>query len=912
MKRLFAIAFFILIGVSVFAQDGSVFTTIITNFDGLVSSAPTDLQGGMPMDVVNFDYRSSGSAASSAVSLIKRSGFSTVGQPQDGATGGIYRYRRANEEPQLLATFGTNLYVFSSSLDDWVLANNNVLAGICACTNGVARVRGVGTAWWGLSIEDYDSIRIGAGTPAPATYGIRNIMTDTFLTIRAAFGEATHAALPCTLVGTFSAVTSDLFTSATSVKPGLMFQDTLHIFTADERIEYGGSAGAVLVSPPLVDSLAAWNRYQTLLRCYSASTFSVDDWVQMTAYTNTSLNLAGKVAAIGSGYFDLRVDTSFVDWLSTNASEVWRAKIVPTPVFDTILKAVIDTVYKDSVFAGTSDQSLTQYMKIDCGPTSPSGTNNRAWFRRTFYVKTEHYIYRNRIFGTDVVGDDPGDWPAESLSYMTTVAKNIQQGGLDNGVYPQTYPVTRDSNADGPHFTVTTYGVGGGVELDSTAWTQITIGSDCPTYASIHCGFPGFQGSYGYVSPTGYVVFTPCLNWSAGCCATAGSVVCSLAIDCYPPTPDTSVTADGATDAFADADSLVLLKMAREAQTAITTATVVDTTWSDPIVAQLFDRFWFAGADDFPNTIGATLDNNPDSITTSQKVVYDDDGSYISALAVEQNILYAHKPTRIYTLPIDRITLEPSAIYPALSTVGAVSERGLVTTPYGQFFIGFNGIYHFDGNGSELFSGPVSWFWRDSVDVTALENAPLVYDAPRNRLMASLTRKGSTRNDMTLVYDFTTGMWSKYSIGAGVFAMLSYPSQRPDLYWSDPNPEAGRVMRMEDVGTDSLMDIVSYWQSGWLPLSGGLGNRSSLFEWYLENRRDVLGRVIMSIYINGSETAEAVDTLDAGFTGWRTDFRAFQSGLSGDRFSFRLTSEAADSLEITALRIDHAPEGVTR
>lgn len=912
MKRALAIAFLLLIAVSAVAQDESVFTTIITNFGGLVGSAPTDLRGGLPMDVVNFDYRSSGSEASPSVSLVKRSGFVTVGEPKEGATGGIYRYRRGSEDPQLLATFGRNLYVYSTSLEDWITANNNVLAGICACSNGVARVRGVGTAWWGFSIEDYDSIRIGAGTPAPATYGIRNIMTDTFLTIRANFAEATHSALPCTLVGTFSGSTSELFTSATSTKPGLMFQDTLHIFTEDERVEYGGGSGVELISPPVVDSVGAWTRYQTLLRCYSASTFSVDDWVQMTAYSNTSLNIAGKVAATGSGYFDLRVDTSFADWLYTNASEVWRAKIVPTPVFDTILKAVIDTVYKDSVFAGTSDQSLTQYMKIDCGLSDPGGTSWRAWFRRTFYVKTEYYIYRHRIFGTDV--DDPGDWPAESLSYMTTVAKNIQQGGLDNGVYPQTYPVMRDSNADGPHFTVTTYGVGGGVELDSTTWAQVTIGTDCPTYASNGFTMPAFDTVRG-----GYIIFTnpgceggsPVLSWS-GPCAVDGTVLCSLAIDCYPSTPDTSVTADGATDAFADTDSLVLLKMDRESRTAIATATTIDTSWTDPIVAQLFDRFWFAGADEFPNTIGATLDNNPDSITTSQKVVYDDDGSYISALAVEQNILYAHKPTRIYTLPIDRITLEPSAIYPALSTVGAISDRGLWTTPYGQFFIGFNGLYHFDGNGSNLFSGPVSWFWRDSVDAATLESAPLVYDAPRNRLLASLTRKGSAYNDMTLVYDFVTGTWSKYTIAAGVFAMLSYPTQRPELYWSDPNPEVGRVMRMDEVGTDSLTDIVSYWQSGWLPLSGGLGHRASLFEWYLENRRDVLGTVSMGVYVDGAETPSVVDTLSTGFVGWRTDFRSFPGLISGDRFSFRLTSIGADSLEITGLRIDHAPEGATR
>jgi hypothetical protein len=327
-------------------------------------------------------------------------------------------------------------------------------------------------------------------------------------------------------------------------------------------------------------------------------------------------------------------------------------------------------------------------------------------------------------------------------------------------------------------------------------------------------------------------------------------------------------------------------------------------------------RFFCIDQDTAKNTVYWSAPNNPDSFGVADfEVVYTDDGQFLTTLFGEQNYVYLGTPTIIYIMPMvvsaDLLTIEPTGIYPTRARFGPLSPDGLTATPYGWYFIGFNGVYDFNGSDATLMSQEMRWFWKDSLSSEQLAQGAIVYDTYRDRLLVSVARTNSTENDVTLVYDFLTKQWGRYSFGGHHFQVLSYPGDEPRLYWADKDVSVGGVYRMDEGLTGDMgVSMSPYFTTGLLTLGNLPGSRVRLSEWFLESRRGSAANIALSVFVDGSSTALHVDSAQTGTSGWQVDRVAFPlAGLSGNKFQFKLQATNADTCEITGLRIDHLPEG---
>ena len=294
--------------------------------------------------------------------------------------------------------------------------------------------------------------------------------------------------------------------------------------------------------------------------------------------------------------------------------------------------------------------------------------------------------------------------------------------------------------------------------------------------------------------------------------------------------------------------------------------------------------------------------------------VFPDDGRELTTLFAEQNVIYVGSATGIFTMPMsisdDGLTVNPAGIYPTRAQYGPLSPRGLVGTPMGWYFIGYPGVFQFDGSNAVLMSQEMNWFWRDSLSASQISNGSIEYDTHRDRLLVSLTRNGQAENDITLVYDFATSQWTRYDFGAHHFAMLSYPSNDPRLYWADPDVTEGRVYRMDQGLTRDLdMHMTAYFRTGQMNLGEVVGDRGQLSEWFFEGRRDPYANIALWVYLDGDTTAAFADTIPFGTGGWAVNRMEFPAGVAGHHAQVMLRVTGADTCNATALRIDVVPEG---
>lgn len=910
MKRILTICFLLALVASAVAQQQSV----MTNFGGMSGSAQTDVTPGMAVDVVNFDFRTS--AVTPGVSLILRDGYRYIGDVQAGLTSGPWVFSSPTISRQLLAAFGRELLMYDLGGDVWVNAGINPLADTCSCTTGNDTVLSVyNKNWWAYSVEDYDSISIGGNI-----YGIEKIMGDSMVILdpQDSLPTYTDAAIPCTLnvIGTVSS--SNLFTDPQANKYALMFEDTLHIITPDEKIKYGGSNPVAVATPLEFDSIGAWNDDKLTITLYGAQ--GSNGWIQIGPEHNYNLNIALYSVAKTGNSNTVRCDTAVAKWLIDNPDSSWLMKPIATPVWDTLFECTVSTVAVESTFAYNEVYgNTTLFARVLLGPTYTS----HAYLTSSPKTYRPVYIYRWKISATSVAGA-PSTWPLDSLTYMTVYADNQSQA---NGLYTGQIPVTMDTlDAGDTCFLVTTIGYPGGSEtsFDTAAYFkpfwQTTTGTSCDSTATA-CPFPDYNGPWltnVVAGGTATWVNYSQISW-------CGSYVNNCYVQCVTTyTPFTlNDNGSGAATAYQASDSLVLTNMLRGDRTPLGSGTVRDTVqigvskvpWSWGYCISALGRFFCIDQDTAKNTVYWSAPNNPDSFGVADfENVFPDDGQTISTLAAEQNVIYVFSATGIYIMPMsisdDGVTLDPTGIFPTRAKYGPLTPRGLVKTPMGWYFIGYPGVFQFDGSNATLMSQEMNWFWRDSLLSSQISSGSIEYDTHRDRLLVSLPRANTTANDITLVYDFTTGQWARYDFGAHHFAMLSYPSNEPRLYWANPDVTAGRVYRMDPgLKRDLDMQMTAYFRTGQMLLGTVLGDRGQLGEWFVEGWWDQYAHVALLVYLDGDTTVAFADTIPSGTGGWQVNRMAFPVGLGGHHAQIMLRVTDADTCNVTGLRIDITPEG---
>lgn len=898
--------------------------SVITNFGGVSSASETDVPPGVAVDVVNFDFRSS--IAYPGISLTLRDGYRRIGNVQAGLTSGPWVFSTPTIDRQLLAVFGRDLKMYDPGSDKWVGAGVYPLADTCMCSTDVKYVRSIRNKnWWPYSVEDYDTLSI-----AGFVYGIEKIMGDSLIVLD---GDApgidslpgwTSAAVPCTLKMSGSLGSSQLFTSAQDDKYAIMFEDTLHIITPDEKIKYGGASPTGVAAVLTFDSIGAWNDSNMTITLYGAE--GDNGWTQIGPEMNYDLNIALYSVTHSGNSNTFRCDTAIAKWLTDNPDSSWLLKPIASPAWDTLFAATVSTVEVDSVFAYWEPYGqTTRIARAMVGPLFTSKT----YLRQVATTYRPVYIYRWKVSATSVA-TDPASWPLDSLTYMTTYHDNGYAGTVKNGFYRKQIPVTMDTLTTGDTcIYLTTIGYPG-ISLtsfdSSAAWRlhpEASPGGDCDNGAAT-CSWPD------YYSPVLTMDYETAPDLDTARWATAHTFCGSsdnkrFAVQCTTVYAPLTLTDGGnnASSCYDVGDSLVLTRMTRATRTPLGSGTVRDTVqvgvtkvpWSWGYCVEGMGRFFCIDQDTAKSTVYWTAQSNPDSFGVADfENAFPDDGRTLTTLGVEQNIVYAHAPTAIFTIPMatddDGLSQEATGIFKTRAQYGALSPKGLVGTPYGWYFVGYPGVFEFDGYNATLMSSEVSWFWRDSLAAADVVNACIKYDTHRDILLISVARRGSIKNDVTLVYHFPTRQWSRYDFGADHFEQVSYPTNNPQLYWADANVMDGGVYRMDDTLTRDLGETINaYFRTGIEILGQTIGDRGQLTEWYLQGRWNSLANVSLSTFLNGSSTAHFVDTIPMGTGGWRPARMVFPLGVSGWYAQFLIQVQDADTCNLTGFRYDLVPEG---
>lgn len=927
MKRIFAILLLFSVAASGYAQEAAKST--ITSFWGLTSLAHTDKPGGIPLDMLNLDVV--GGREAGQFSLKRRIGFQRIGDEiaKVGGTRAIAIFTPEEGDAQLIAVFGNTMYFYDEVQGSWEAVNINPLIGVCEVRQGVDTIYGIGTRWFYNSCEDYTEIKIAS---PDSNYTIRRIMSDDILIIEDPFPDADMAAVACTLVGTGTGTSSEAFEGAQGLLEAIVFNDSLHFMSNTERVAYGGNSNIAINAATLIDSIGIHDTGSVVTTIYADNTFEAPCYVHIQAPGNPVFNLALYVPRADDGSFDVVCDTIIHDWLADDPDSNYTCRLylnwdwTDIDTLSTLRELIASTSIidadKDSLMTADTTAVFDNYMIF----SKPDASHYGMMWKRRLWQLNPYALFRWAV-------DDPGaaSMVADSLVWMTALAENNVIGGKNSGLYPRAFPVYQ--SGDGDSLILNTYGVVGGTiqRRDSTAFSIVDWDAEQPCYSSF------FEGRTLYCDAVNNTRFYPAdINhnydylvfeeWDGDTdtCVTCSNFVvgvgwsttdlCSLAQSCTSPeNPIPDIANDGATLAYDETENIGIDQLPMLAKATLAGSYVADTTWNWPVVALLFDKFWGVGAPGDQNQIISTkdLDLNTDSIVYNAWI-YEGHGTYPSALIVEQNLIYVHYPNAIFVLVVDRETLDPVGTYPTASVFGALSQQGVTLCPRGHFFIGHNGVNQFDGNNSILFSGAISDFWRDSVDAASLPEAAIGYNPHEDRLYVSASRKGAIGNDVTLTYDFQTGAWGKYDIEARFWEMLTWPSNYVDVFWGHSHPSIGGVFSwgQGNVKDSGMYVFPSFWQSTWMPIAGRFGEMTVLLECFIENRRDSLGSIEVSVFIDEETTASSVDTIDGTGDGWRTDRESFKPGVRGERFSLKLESIGLDTMDVSGTMISHSPAGV--
>jgi len=237
------------------------------------------------------------------------------------------------------------------------------------------------------------------------------------------------------------------------------------------------------------------------------------------------------------------------------------------------------------------------------------------------------------------------------------------------------------------------------------------------------------------------------------------------------------------------------------------------------------------------------------------------------------------------------------------ATEGAVCQEALVQMEQGDVFIGANGVYIFKGGPLEKISSAVDHIIADSVSRGHMTN--ICAGKYMGDFWFSYTQIGSNNNNRTLVYDFDTGLWWKFDIGASVFFDEMGLDNQVGLYFGSPQiGSQGYVLEYGRVTMDTSTYIDAWWLSPWW--SDGQLNRTKSFRkayWWVKS--NATATYNLTIYEDHSTTAAHSSALRPGSAGWSTEDHSIDASTQSAVAQFKIDVDSAAAVKIRELDISY-------
>ena len=191
------------------------------------------------------------------------------------------------------------------------------------------------------------------------------------------------------------------------------------------------------------------------------------------------------------------------------------------------------------------------------------------------------------------------------------------------------------------------------------------------------------------------------------------------------------------------------------------------------------------------------------------------DGYEITGMKVLGKRLIIYKTNAIYIVSFTGDANIPFVIDKSNSSVGCISHWSIQEVDNGHVFLGYDGLYYFDGSNSYKVSDRINDTIR-GLNRQELQTAKSAYQKDKNRYWLSVKDGTSSYNNLVITWDSFNNSFSRYSMSASALAIFTVNAREERLYFRDA---LGYTYR-GDIGSDDYpantkTAINSYFWTNW-------------------------------------------------------------------------------------------------
>lgn len=379
--------------------------------------------------------------------------------------------------------------------------------------------------------------------------------------------------------------------------------------------------------------------------------------------------------------------------------------------------------------------------------------------------------------------------------------------------------------------------------------------------------------------------------------------------------------ADNTTKVYADAisDATLLADAVPTWATASAGTNATPPKGSYPLIHK--ERLFISGNKTYLSDIYYSDEYNPQYFDpTDYRSIREDDGDAITFLREQLGIMVVGKTNTIQKFYTDNVTENSWYASAPFSFVGCPAPYSVANSPSGIYYLSRDGLWLFNGNGSQLISDAVTPVIRDILE-TQIENTWGYYWKGEYYLTYTASSTGATTNNRLLIYNTIRNSYTLDTKPVNCFGAFSSGTDYGTLYegtsastgyvYSEESPTPQLIQRLKsefDLGT--YADVKTYgtetapviqlaWDEITDNLTGITNNKSGITD-----RPATSGTWTSPIYqINATNLDllywnEFLNTY--GDITWQIKCAATSGGIAGATFSTAVTNPNGSNLSGTA------------
>lgn len=202
-------------------------------------------------------------------------------------------------------------------------------------------------------------------------------------------------------------------------------------------------------------------------------------------------------------------------------------------------------------------------------------------------------------------------------------------------------------------------------------------------------------------------------------------------------------------------------------------------------IEQNNNSMFMAGFSNAPSTVWFSNLGEPEVIEPESNIeVRTNDGDRILAIRAFNNSLIVMKQNSFHKILGD--SPENFELVELSGEYGCISNHTVMEYKEKLCWLDQKGILEFNGSGWDIISTPVEDMFRRMNLSAAREHAVGFHNLYRNQLWWGIPIDGSTKNNLTVVYDYLVGAWTYFDgFNPSAFALMQGPLNKPTAWRGD-------------------------------------------------------------------------------------------------------------------------------